>query len=96
MQGLKTLGALQVVNIRLAQASMSQADDRYNRMMHLLTDEAKEGPRLISIEPVDPASLIVLNRWRQKFRLTLWCEHSRQPLPCSTQTIPHAVFTRSS
>ena len=74
VQGIKALGAGLL-------AIMSQADDRYNRMMYLLTDEAKEGPRLISIEPVDPGFFDRPKRMAQKFRLALWCEHSRQPLP---------------
>jgi len=60
---------------------MSQVEDVFRGLMQALTDEAKEGPRLFSFQPVDP-SFFKLSSWtRQNFRLTLWCEHSRQPLP---------------
>jgi len=40
-------------------------------------DEAKEGPRLFSLQPVD-AGFFDRPAWiSQTFRLTLWCEHSR-------------------
>ena len=59
---------------------MSQADDHFIALMQTLTDEAKEGPRLFSFEPVD-RSRFNFKRWtKEKFRLTLWCEHARVPL----------------
>jgi hypothetical protein len=49
--------------------------------MTAYTDGAKEGPRLFSFEPVEPGFLD-RPRWvSEKFRVTLWCEHSRLPLP---------------
>jgi hypothetical protein len=49
--------------------------------MQSLTDEAKDGPRLFSFEPIDP-HFFDRPKWvSAKFRLTLWCEHSRLPLP---------------
>lgn len=60
---------------------MSQVEDAYTGLMQSLTDEAKEGPRLFSFEPVD-RRLFDRPKWiSAKFRLTLWCEHSRLPLP---------------
>jgi uncharacterized membrane protein len=59
---------------------MSQADEQYKALLTTLTDPAKDGPRLFSFEPVDP-SFWDKPKWiAQKFRLTLWCEHSRLPL----------------
>jgi C-terminal of Roc, COR, domain/Ras of Complex, Roc, domain of DAPkinase/Leucine rich repeat len=59
---------------------MSQADEQYRALLTTLTDPAKDGPRLFSFEPVDP-SFWDKPKWiSQKFRLTLWCEHSRLPL----------------
>jgi internalin A len=53
----------------------------YTSLMQALTDEAKEGPRLFSFEPVD-AGFFGRPKWiSEKFRVTLWCEHSRLPLP---------------
>jgi internalin A len=59
---------------------MSQADEQYRALLIALADPAKDGPRLFSFEPVDP-SFWDKPKWiAQKFRLTLWCEHSRLPL----------------
>ena len=48
--------------------------------MHALLDEAKEGPRLFSFEPVDPGFFDRPKSMSAKFKLTLWCEQSRMPL----------------
>jgi len=60
---------------------LSMVDASFNDLTKLLTDEAKEGPRLFSLEPVDRAWYLPSGWGRSKFRLTLWCEHSRLPLP---------------
>lgn len=49
--------------------------------MRSLLDEAKEGPRLFSFQPLDPGFFDRPAWISQKFQLTLWCEHSRLPLP---------------
>jgi len=60
---------------------LSKADASYTAFMQVLTDEAKEGPRLFSFVPVDRTAFNPKQWTSAKFRLTLWCEHSRQPLP---------------
>lgn len=60
---------------------LSKIDDAYSGFMHALTDEAKDGPRLFSFEPVEPGFFDRPKWMSEKFRLTLWCEHSRLPLP---------------
>ena len=75
--GLSQLGALSSNLQRL----MSRVDDGFTTMMQALTDEAKDGPRLFSFEPVDPGFFDRPKWVSQKFRITLWCEHSRLPLP---------------
>lgn len=60
---------------------MSQADEQYEALLTTLTDPAKDGPRLFSFEPVDPGFWDKPKWVAQKFRLTLWCEHRRLPLP---------------
>jgi len=60
---------------------MSQADEHFEALMQTLTDEAKNGPRLFSFEPVVPGFFDRPKWISEKFRLTLWCEHSRLPLP---------------
>ncbi|MDT4896692.1 MAG: hypothetical protein QOH25_1769 [Acidobacteriota bacterium] len=63
------------------QRILSQVDAAFTALMQTLTDEAKEGPRLFSFQPVEPGFFGMSNWINQKFRLTLWCEHSRLPLP---------------
>ena len=60
---------------------LSQADANFNTLIQVFTDEAKEGPRLFTFEPVDRTSFNPKEWTSAKFRLTLWCEHSRMPLP---------------
>ena len=60
---------------------MSQVEDAYTGLMQALTDEAKEGPRLFSFVPVSPGFFDRPKWISEKFRITLWCEHSRLPLP---------------
>lgn len=60
---------------------MSQADERFEALMQTFTDEAKDGPRLFSLVPVKPGFFDRPKWISEKFRLTLWCEHARQPLP---------------
>ncbi|BDI20273.1 hypothetical protein ANSO36C_60750 [Nostoc cf. commune SO-36] len=60
---------------------LSQVDQQFAEMMQMLTDEAKDGPRLFSFKPID-RKFFDLPQWTSaKFQLTLWCEHSRKPLP---------------
>jgi hypothetical protein len=60
---------------------MSQVEDAFRGLMHTMTDEGKEGPRLFSLQPVK-RSAFNPNGWvKKKFRVTLWCEHTRLPLP---------------
>ncbi|MEG4996325.1 COR domain-containing protein [Microcoleus sp. B4-D4] len=60
---------------------LSQIDEEFASLMQMLSDEAKDGPRLFSFKPVDP-SFFDRPKWiSTKLQITLWCEHSRQPLP---------------
>jgi len=63
------------------QRILSRVDDAYTGLLQILTDEAKEGPRLFSLVPVNRSKFNPKQWTRTKFRLTLWCEHSRLPLP---------------
>ncbi|MFG6101585.1 COR domain-containing protein [Leptothoe sp. EHU-05/26/07-4] len=62
-------------------AMLSQIDQQFAYVMQMLTDEAKDGPRLFSFKPLDPGFFDRPKWVSEKFQLTLWCEHSRQPLP---------------
>jgi RocCOR-like putative regulator of kinase activity/DAPkinase-like Roc (Ras of Complex) protein/Leucine Rich Repeat (LRR) protein len=63
------------------QRILSQGSDTFTRLMQALIDEAKDGPRLFSFQPGEPGFFDRPKWLSQKFRLTLWCEHSRLPLP---------------
>jgi len=60
---------------------VSKVEAAYDGLLRTLVDEAKEGPRLFSFEPVEPGFWDRPKWIGAKFRLTLWCEHSRLPLP---------------
>ncbi|MFN6499846.1 MAG: COR domain-containing protein [Nostoc sp. DedQUE01] len=60
---------------------LSQVDEEFAALMQMLTDEAKDGPRLFSFKPVDPKFFDRPKWMSAKFQLVLWCEHARQPLP---------------
>ncbi|HLM55330.1 MAG TPA: COR domain-containing protein [Pyrinomonadaceae bacterium] len=60
---------------------VSKVDAAYTGMMRAMLDEAKEGPRLFSFEPVEPGFFDRPGWASTRLRVTLWCEHSRLPLP---------------
>jgi Leucine-rich repeat (LRR) protein len=60
---------------------VSKVEAAYMALMRTMIDEAKDGPRLFSFEPVDPGFFDRPKWISEKFRVTLWCEHSRVPLP---------------
>jgi internalin A len=60
---------------------VSKVEAAYDGLMRTLVDEAKEGPRLFSFEPAEPGFFDRPKWISAKFRVTLWCEHSRRPLP---------------
>ncbi len=62
-------------------AILSKVELAYQGLLSAYTDEAKDGPRLFSFEPVDRSSFNPKNWVQEKFKLTLWCEHSKLPLP---------------
>ena len=62
-------------------ATMSLVDRQFADTMKMLTDEAKDGPRLFSFKPMKTGFLDLPKWTHTKFQLTLWCEHSRLPLP---------------
>jgi len=76
----EAVGRFDILDTR-TQRILSQGDDAFTGIIQALTDEAKEGPRLFSFQPLDPGFFDRPAWVNQKFRLTLWCEHSRLPLP---------------
>ena len=63
------------------QKLLSQIDASFTGLLRALADEAKEGPRLFSLIPVERDRFDPQNWVSARFRLTLWCEHIRVPLP---------------
>ncbi|NER35832.1 MAG: hypothetical protein F6J93_17900 [Oscillatoria sp. SIO1A7] len=62
-------------------AIASKIEKQFESLMQTLVDEANEGPRLFSFQPLEPGFFDSPKWIKVKFRLTLWCEHSRLPLP---------------
>jgi Leucine-rich repeat (LRR) protein len=60
---------------------MSQADEQYENLLAWLSDPARDGPRLFSIEPVKLSHFDPANWAHEAFRITLWCEYAKVPLP---------------
>jgi Leucine-rich repeat (LRR) protein len=79
LQHGETMGRFDGVDVGI-QRLLSQVDDAFAGLMQDLNDEAKDGPRLFSFQPVEPGFFGRPNWVSQTFRLTLWCEHSRLPL----------------
>jgi Leucine-rich repeat (LRR) protein len=71
---------------------MSQVEDAFRGLMQTMTDEAKEGPRLFSLEPVERSGFNPKGWVKKKFRVTLWCEHSRLPLPLLNKNDKEGVY----
>ena len=72
--------------------SMSQVEDAFRGVMQTMTDEGKDGPRLFSLEPVERSGFNP-NGWaKKKFRVTLWCEHTRLPLPLINKNDKEGVY----
>ena len=74
-------------------ATLSKVDESYTRLMQALTDEAKDGPRLFSFEPVEPGFLDRPKWMNAQFKLTLWCERSRRPLWFYSEGTKAGVYT---
>ncbi|MBI3387446.1 MAG: leucine-rich repeat domain-containing protein [Deltaproteobacteria bacterium] len=71
---------------------LSRVDDAFAGLMRALVDEAKEGPRLFSLQPVERLAFNP-NGWvKKKFRVTLWCEHTRLPLPLLNKHEKEGVY----
>nr|VFJ87041.1 MAG: Leucine rich repeat-containing protein [Candidatus Kentron sp. LFY] len=75
-----TVGALAELDAN-DQRLLSRIDDAYDGLLRALTDAARDGPRLFSLEPVERSGFNPKQWTTTKFRLMLWCEHSRLPLP---------------
>ncbi len=87
---------LNEVNVN-TRSILSRIDEKYAEFLRVFTDEAKEGPRLFSLVPVDRSDFNPRKWMRTRFRLILWCEHSHLPLPMLNGTkIRRRGSTRSN
>lgn len=59
---------------------LPNTDKVMNEIFRILSDEAKDGPRLFSIAPVTRSSLNPQEWLSTRYKVILWCEHSRLPL----------------
>ncbi len=71
---------------------ISQVDEQFATLMTDFTDTAKDGPRLFSLEPMEPDFFDTSDWFNKRFRLTLWCEHSRLPLPVVSGDAKRGVY----
>jgi hypothetical protein len=71
---------------------MSQVEDAFRGVMQAITDEGKDGPRLFSLEPVQRSTFNPDGWVKKKFRVTLWCEHTRLPLPLLNNNSDEGVY----
>jgi hypothetical protein len=71
---------------------MSQVEDAFRGLMHTIVDEGKDGPRLFSLEPVDRHKFNPTGWVKQRFRVTLWCEHTHLPLPLLNKNDHEGVY----
>ncbi|MEG3860351.1 COR domain-containing protein [Microcoleus sp. herbarium12] len=60
---------------------LSKGDEQFASLMQMSIDQAKDGPRLFSFKPIEPRFFDSPKWIKTKFQITLWCEHSRRPLP---------------
>jgi hypothetical protein len=71
---------------------MSQVEDAFRGVMQTMTDEGKDGPRLFSMEPLERSKFNPDGWVKKKFRVTLWCEHTRLPLPLLNNNGKEGVY----
>jgi len=67
-------------NVRVKEV-LSKMEATYDSLIRTIVDDAKEGPRLFSFEALEPGFWDRPKWTSTKYRITLWCEHSRLPLP---------------
>ncbi|GAA0909849.1 COR domain-containing protein [Virgisporangium aurantiacum] len=77
-QGRQTLEAVGDLEFS-TQRALSQAEERYTNLILALDEEARDGPRLITVAVLEP-KLLRGGFAKCKVRVTLWCEHSRLPI----------------
>jgi hypothetical protein len=73
--------------------TVSKVEAAFSGLLRTLTDEAKDGPRLFSFEPVEPGFFDRPKWISAKFKLTLWCEHSRVPVWQLSNDPKRGVYT---
>ena len=71
----KLIAALQEAHVE-RQSILAQSAEMTRRVLRAMLDEAREGPRLFLISPIDPTRKFdPRNLLQEELKLTLWCEH---------------------
>ncbi len=89
------LDELRLQNTKLDQQlsrMMSQVEDAFEGVMRGISDEGKEGPRLFSLHPVERSAFNPKGWVKKKFKVTLWCEHTRLPLTLINKNEDKGVY----
>jgi Leucine-rich repeat (LRR) protein len=89
---LEDLGRQNMVLNQDVRRNMSLVEAAFRGLMQTIVDGAKDGPRLFSLEPVEMHAFNPAGWAKQKFRVTLWCEHSRLPLPLLNKNGSKGVY----
>jgi hypothetical protein len=90
--GLEELRLQNLVMDQNLKRIMSQVEDAFRGVMQIMTDEGKDGPRLFRLEPVGRSAFNPDGWVKKKFRVTLWCEHTRLPFPLLNKHDKEGVY----
>lgn len=60
---------------------LSKTEASFDSLMSALISDARKGPRLFSLIPLEPNTFDPKSWISHKFKLTLWCEYAKLPLP---------------
>lgn len=66
---------------RQAKMLRQQLQMHEDRILDAFTSEWKDGPRLFSLIPIPAKGINPKNLYQVKYRVTVWCEASRRPVP---------------
>jgi hypothetical protein len=68
------------------QGIMAESAEMTRRVLRALMDQARFGPRLFTLSPIDPTRPHdPRNLWSEELRLTLWCEHPGHEHPLTPE-----------
>jgi Leucine-rich repeat (LRR) protein len=71
---------------------VSKVEVSYAGLIRMFSDEGKDAPRLFTLQPIERSGFNPSNWVKKKFRVTLWCEHTRLPLPLLNKGNENGVY----